>query len=66
VTIDWMLKSLLAGLGIAFGLGMMYLVRRDRLHGSYGVWWIVMSIAILTFGIFPGLIDWIGAWLGVG
>ena len=61
----WMLKSLLAGLGIVFGLGMLYLVRRDRLHGSYGVWWVVIASAIVTFGIFPELIDWIGSRLGV-
>ena len=66
MTIDWMLKSLLAGLGIAFGLGMMYLVRRDRLHGSYGVWWIAIALCIVTFGLWPELIDWIGARLGVG
>jgi len=59
------LPAVLAALGIGIGLGMLYLVRRDRLHGSYAIWWVFVSLAVVTFGIFPGLIDWIGVRLGV-
>lgn len=61
----WMLRSVLALLGIGIGLGMLYLVRRDRLHGSYAIWWVVVSAAVVVFGIFPQLIDWVGVRLGV-
>jgi hypothetical protein len=60
-----MLRAVLAGLGIGIGLGMLYLVRRDRLHGSYAIWWVFVSLAVLLFGIFPNLVDWIGVRLGV-
>lgn len=59
------LRAVLAALGIGIGLGMLYLVRRDRLHGSYAIWWVFVSAAVVAFGIFPGLIDWIGVRLGV-
>ena len=59
------LRALLAGLGIGIGLGMLYLVRRDRLHGSYAIWWVVVAAAVVAFGIFPGLVDWIGVRIGV-
>jgi len=26
---------------------ILYLVRRDHLHGSYAVWWLVVAAAIL-------------------
>ena len=61
----WMLRSVLALLGIGIGLGMLYLVRRDRLHGSYAIWWVAVSAAVVVFGIFPQLIDWVGVRLGV-
>ena len=61
----WMLRTLLALLGIGIGLGMLYLVRRDRLHGSYAIWWVVVSACVVVFGIFPQLIDWVGVRLGV-
>ncbi|HET9484316.1 MAG TPA: DUF2304 domain-containing protein [Xanthomonadales bacterium] len=59
------LRAVLAALGIGIGLGMLYLVRRDRLHGSYAIWWVVVSACVVAFGIFPGMIDWIGVRLGV-
>ena len=61
----WMLRTLLASLGIGIGLGMLYLVRRDRLHGSYAIWWVLVSACVVVFGIFPNLIDWVGVKLGV-
>ena len=49
----WMLRTLLALLGIGIGLGMLYLVRRDRLHGSYAIWWVVVSASVVVLGILP-------------
>lgn len=54
------------GLGVALALGILWLVRRDHLHGSYGLWWLVIAFGALVVGFFPVLIDWVGERLGVG
>lgn len=59
------LRPVLATLGVVAGLAMLYLVRRDRLHGTYALWWVFVAGCVVTFGLFPRLIDAIGAWIGV-
>jgi hypothetical protein len=39
---------------------ILYLVRRDHLHGSYALWWLAIAAAILLLGVFPPVIDWLG------
>lgn len=39
---------------------ILYLVRRDHLHGSYALWWFAVAGAILLLGVFPPVIDWLG------
>jgi hypothetical protein len=52
-------------LGSVLALGILWLVRRDQLHGSYALWWLLIAALALVFGFFPGLVDRIGATLGV-
>ena len=44
---------------------ILYLVRRNHLHGTYAVWWLVLAVGVLVSGLFPKLLDRIGGWLGV-
>jgi len=60
-----LLRVILALLGLGIGFLMVYLVRRDRLHGIHAVWWIAVSTCVIVFGMFPRVIDWIGTLLGV-
>lgn len=60
-----LLRVVLALLGLGIGFLMVYLVRRERLHGNYAAWWISVSTCVIVFGMFPRVIDWIGALLGV-
>lgn len=53
------------GLGVVLALGILWLVRRDRLHGSYALWWLLIAAGALLIGFWPGLVDWIGVKLGV-
>jgi hypothetical protein len=53
------------GLGVVLALGILWLVRRDRLHGSYALWWLLIAAGALLIGFYPGLVDWIGVKLGV-
>jgi len=44
---------------------ILYLVRRDHLHGSYALWWLAVASATLLLGVFPPLIDWLGHLTGI-
>ena len=54
---------------MALGLGLaaviLYLVRRDHLYLPYGVFWFLVALAAVVFGLSPRLIDTIAAWVGV-
>ncbi|MEP6940487.1 MAG: DUF2304 domain-containing protein [Rudaea sp.] len=51
--------------GFALAGSILYLVRRDHLHGSYAVWWLAVAIVTLVLSIFPHIVDWLGATLGI-
>ena len=44
---------------------ILYLVRRDHLHGSYALWWLAIAAVILLLGVFPPVIDWLGRVTGI-
>ena len=44
---------------------ILYMVRRDHLHGSYALWWLAVALAILVLGVFPPVIDWLGRVTGI-
>jgi hypothetical protein len=52
-------------LGLVIGIAILWLVRRDQLHGSFAVWWILIALASLVIGFFPQLIDQAGARFGI-
>lgn len=54
-----------AVIGIALAGAILYLVRRDHLHGSYALWWLLVAVATLIVGVFPHLIDRLGAIVGI-
>lgn len=52
-------------LGIVLALSILWLVRRDHLHGSYALWWLLIAIGALVIGFNPTVVDWVGVKLGV-
>jgi hypothetical protein len=54
-----------AVLGFGLAAAILLLVRRDHLYLRDGVFWIVVAIVSLVFGLFPPLLDQLGALLGV-
>ena len=58
-----MLTAALLGVGTATGI--LLLVRRDRLHGRYALWWLFVAAISLVIGIHPQLVDQLGGWFGV-
>ena len=54
-----------AVLGIALAGAILFLVRRDHLHGPYALWWFAVAAATFALGVFPKLIPWLGKATGI-
>ncbi|HEY6941362.1 DUF2304 domain-containing protein [Dokdonella sp.] len=52
-------------LGVALAGAILFLVRRDHLHGPYAVWWFVIAAATFVLGVFPGIVVWLGHQTGI-
>lgn len=52
-------------LGLALAAMILFLMRRDHLHGPYALWWIGVAVMVAILGLFPRLFDAIAAWLGI-
>ncbi len=55
-----------AVLGLILATGILYLIRKDYLHPIYSMWWILVAVGSLVFGIYPKMSDIIAERLGVG
>lgn len=60
----YQLTSLALGLLIAGAI--LWLVRRDHLHGPFALWWIGVAITVAVLGFWPRLFDGIAGLLGIG
>jgi len=52
-------------LGIGLTAAILFLVRRDHLHGPYAVWWFAVAAATFALGVFPTLVVWLGRVTGI-
>lgn len=52
-------------LGIGLAVFILYLLRRDHLHLSHGLFWILIAGMAALFGIWPGLIDHLAGFVGI-
>jgi hypothetical protein len=61
-----MTAAITAGIiGVLLAGAILFLVRRDHLHGSFALWWFAIAAAILILGLFPPVIDWLGTLTGI-
>ncbi len=61
--ISYQLTSALIGFGIAGSI--LFLVRRDQLHGPYALWWLAVAFLTVLLALWPSLLDRVAGWLGV-
>ncbi len=52
-------------IGILAAITIILLIRRDKLHVRFGLWWIAVALAFIVFGFFPWLFDNLAASLGI-
>jgi hypothetical protein len=52
-------------IGVLIAGAILYLVRRDHLHGSYALWWLAVAAASLLLSAFPQAVDWLGHITGI-
>lgn len=52
-------------IGLLLAGAILYLVRRDHLHGPYALWWLTVAGITIVLGLFPRTIDYIAAYTGV-
>ena len=52
-------------LGVALTGAILFLVRRDHLHGPYAIWWFGVAAATGVLGVFAGLVVWLGHATGI-
>jgi hypothetical protein len=52
-------------IGLALAGSILYLVRRDHLHGPYALWWLIVAAATLVMGFVPRTIDWLAHVTGI-
>ena len=61
--ITYQLTSMVIGVSLA--IVILFLVRRDHLHGPYAVWWIGAAATVALLGFFPRLFDVLALKLGI-
>ncbi len=54
-----------AVIGIFTGAVILFLVRKDKLSVNYSLWWGMLAVALIFFGVIPSLVDFIGKMIGV-
>jgi len=52
-------------LGIGLTAAILFLVRRDHMHGPYALWWFAVAAATFVLGVFPDFVVWLGALTGI-
>ncbi|NEV62824.1 DUF2304 domain-containing protein [Thiorhodococcus minor] len=52
-------------IGLMIGVVILFLVRRDHLHGPYALWWVAAACMAVLLGLFPRIIDYVAVRMGV-
>lgn len=52
-------------LGLALAGSIFLAIRKDKLHSSFGVWWLLLACSFSAIGFAPKLFDQFGLLIGV-
>jgi hypothetical protein len=59
------LVTLTLAIGLLLAGTILYLVRRDHLHGPYALGWLALAAGVILIAAFPRIIDRIGNVVGI-
>lgn len=58
--------QIIAGfISVVLAGAILYLVRRDHMHGPYALWWLAVAAVTLSLGVFPSAVDQLGNAIGI-
>ncbi|MDC2859639.1 MULTISPECIES: DUF2304 domain-containing protein [unclassified Delftia] len=52
-------------MGVGLAALILYLIRRDHLYLMHGLFWVVVAVAAVVLGVWPGMINRLAAVLGI-
>ena len=52
-------------IGLLIAGSILFLVRRDHMHGPYAVWWLASSAIVVLISLFPGVVNLVAGRLGI-
>jgi hypothetical protein len=60
-----MISMFTGSLGLFVAVLIVFLMRRDRLHVSHGMSWVVIAVCFALLGFAPGIVDAVATYTGV-
>lgn len=60
-----MISIFTGSLGLFVALLIVFLMRKDRLHVSHGMSWVVVAVCFALLGFAPGIVDAVAKYAGV-
>ncbi len=52
-------------LGVGLAAAIVFLLRRDHLHLSHGIFWLGVAFLAAIFGVWPSTIDYLASVVGI-
>ena len=52
-------------IGAILSISILYLVRKGKMHGPYATWWLLVAVSAIILSMFPQIIDWVAAQVGI-
>lgn len=52
-------------MGMGLAALILYLIRRDHLYLMHGLLWVIVAVAAVVLGVWPGMINRLAALLGI-
>ncbi|MCF6300024.1 MAG: DUF2304 domain-containing protein [Proteobacteria bacterium] len=52
-------------IGTLLSITILFMVRKDKLHGPYATWWLTVAFSAIILSIFPKGLDKVAAYLEI-